>query len=159
MNNFTLHQVVTSPTHFSHCGSPSIIDLSFLSHPHHLKLCTTIPSLANSDHMGLSIEYLLPTSTKRPQTARRTVWCYARGDFKKACELLQQTDWDSIFADENVHKCWKRWHTVFMEVMHQCIPRRALPSRKNLPWINHSIIITMRRRNILYKKYKSTGSP
>ncbi len=135
VNSFLLHQVVTSPTHFSQAGSPSIIDLSFLSQSHHLKSCTIIPPLSNSDHMGISIEYLLPTCIKRPKTARRTVWCYARGDFKKACVLLQQVEWNAVFNDEDVDKCWERWHTVYMEIIHRCIPRKVLPSKKNLPWI------------------------
>ena len=31
MTSFSLSQVVTSPTHFSHCGHPSLIDLVFVS--------------------------------------------------------------------------------------------------------------------------------
>ncbi len=51
-------------------------------------------------------------------------------------------------------------YTAYMEILHQvlCIPRKVLPSRKNLPWISHSIITAMKRRNRLYKKYKSSGS-
>ncbi len=45
-----------------------------------------------------------------------------------------------------------------MEIMYLCIPRKALPSRKNLPWISHSLITTMKRRNHLYKRYKASGS-
>ena len=159
VNSFMLHLVVTSPTHYSHSQSPSIIDLAFLSHPHYLKSCSTIPPLANSDHMGLLIKYLLPTHIKRPRTVRRTVWCCTRGDFEKACELLRQANWNAVFVDDDVNQCWKRWHNVFLEVMGQCIPQKVLPTRRNLPWINHSLVATMRRRNRLFKKCKLSGSP
>ena len=43
--------------------------------------------------------------------------------------------------------------------MGQCIPQKVLPTRRNLPWINHSLVTTMRRRNRLFKKYKLSGSP
>lgn len=49
-----LYRVVAEPTHFS-VSSCSLIDLVFLSSPTNLVSCTTIPALANSDHLGLSL--------------------------------------------------------------------------------------------------------
>ena len=43
--------------------------------------------------------------------------------------------------------------------MGQCIPQKVLPTRRNLPWINHSLVTIMRRRNKLFKKCKLSGSP
>ena len=68
-------------------------------------------------------------------------------------------DWNAVFVDDDVNQCWKRWHNVFLEVMGQCIPQKVLPTRRNLPWINHSLVTTMRRRNRLFKKCKLSGSP
>ena len=50
-----------------------------------------------------------------------------------------------------------KWHDQFLNVMEQCIPRKLLPRRKNLPWINRCLIMAIRRRNSLFKKYKVTG--
>ncbi len=38
---------------------------------------------------------------------------YARGDFKKACVLLQQVEWNAVFNDEDVDKCWE---TVYRNI-------------------------------------------
>ena len=42
---FSLEQVVSSPTHFSHAGNPSLIDLLFISCPDRLLSCITVPPL------------------------------------------------------------------------------------------------------------------
>ena len=55
MTSFSLSQVVTSPTHFSHCGHPSLIDLVFVSNLSHFSTCSIISQLANSDHLGLCV--------------------------------------------------------------------------------------------------------
>jgi hypothetical protein len=44
-------QVVSEPTHCS-SGTSSLIDLVFMSVPKYLISCTTIPPLANSDHLA-----------------------------------------------------------------------------------------------------------
>ena len=100
-----LHQVVTSPTHFSHAGSPSILNHVLPYHPYLTQI--TWGSRLNTCYVYL---YYI----KRPRTARRTVWCYAKGDFEKACVLLQQVDWNAVFTDEDVDKCWERWHILLI---------------------------------------------
>ena len=45
-----------------------------------------------------------------------------------------------------------------MSVMAQSIPNRVIPTRRNLPWLNKSIVKLMRKRNQLFKKAKRTGN-
>ena len=135
--SFLLQQVIQTPTHFSHSGTPSLIDLAFLSNP---ITCNTIPPLSNSDHLGLSIVCNISTQFKRPKTPRRLVWCYTLGDFHKACEPLRNIDWDSLLRDDDIDLCWtNKWHNQFLHVMEQCIPRKLLSRRKHLPWINQRL--------------------
>ena len=149
--------MVTSPTHFSYLGSPSIIDLAFLSRPQNLISCCTIPPLFKSDHLGLSIICKLTTQFKRRKTPRRSVWCYTSGDFQKANELLENVNWTNLLSDDDIDMCWNKRHDQFLNVMEQCISRKLIPRRKNLLWINRSLIMAIRRRNSLFKKYKVTG--
>ncbi len=128
--SFLLHQIVTTPTHFSYAGSPSLIDLVFLSCPQNLVSCCTISPLSNSDHMGLSIVCKLPTQFKRPLTPRRIVWCYSQGNFVKACELLQQLDWDNIFDTEDIDTCWEKWQTLFLNIMTNVYPKKLFLAKK-----------------------------
>ena len=56
MNTHGLSQMVTEFTHVHHNGTESTIDLLFVSDPHLVRNCFTIPALANSDNYGLKIE-------------------------------------------------------------------------------------------------------
>ena len=157
-SSFLLHQKVSQPTHFSHSGVPSIIDLVFVSCSSRVISCTTVPPLSTSDHLGVSIIYKAPTSNKRPSSFRRSVWCYSHADFDKACCLLEDVDWVNLMGDPDVNVCWRAWQSTFLDVMDKCIPRKTLPHKKHLPWISLPILDTINKRNLLFRKYKRTGS-
>ena len=42
--------------------------------------------------------------------------------------------------------------------MNECIPKKKLPNRKNLPWLTKKPINMIKRRNLLYKRAKLTGN-
>ena len=41
--------------------------------------------------------------------------------------------------------------------MGECILRKTLPKRKNLPWLSKGLVNSIRRRNLLYKQGKLSG--
>ena len=41
--------------------------------------------------------------------------------------------------------------------MESCIPKRALPKKKNLPWLTKNLTRAMHKRNWLYRRAKKTG--
>ena len=73
MTSFSLTQVVDSPTHFSPSGQPSRIDLVFVSNLYCLSMCSVIPQLANSDHLGLLVNLKYHSTSSIPPY-RRCVW-------------------------------------------------------------------------------------
>ena len=52
MNSFDLTQVVSSPTHVSHNGKETLIDLALISSSSKLKECSVIPPL-DGIHLAL----------------------------------------------------------------------------------------------------------
>ena len=148
---FLLQQAVTEPTHFSHSGTPSIIDLVFVSNPTYLISCSTISPLSTSDHLGILLTYKLPTTNKRPHSCRRTVWCYSLADFEKAREMLDSVDWVQLLDEPNVDQCWQTWQSTYLNIISKCIPKKILSS-------NPAICRAIKRRNSLFKAYKRSGS-
>ena len=59
------------------------------------------------------------------------------------------------FLSMNINLSWDIWQNKFMEVMENCIPRGTLPERRNLPWLNKSIVQAIKRRNCLYTGNRS----
>jgi len=73
-------------------------------------------------------------------------------DFSKACHLISDTDWNSIISD-NVDHSWMQWQEKVLAIMEECIPRKVLPPRRNLPWLNKGIIQSICRR---FKRAKNS---
>ena len=86
---FSLSQVVTEPFHIKHNGNSSLMDLVLMSAPETLSNCTTVPPLANSDHLG---RYSLYVSLIEYLEKLRVIWRYNYADFNLACALLNNLD-------------------------------------------------------------------
>ena len=84
MSNFSLSQIIKSPTHFSHAGHSSTIDLVLVSKP----------KLANSDHLGLFVT-MNQTQCIKANTITRKVWHYLQADFDQASEMIDTIDWEA----------------------------------------------------------------
>ena len=100
------------------------------------------PPLANSDHLGLHIELdLKPTALPNSSRPRaRAIWRYRHADFTLAKQRIRDTNWDEFLSDD-IDSAWLGWQDKFLEIMEECIPRKVLPPRRrNLPWLNKSII-------------------
>ncbi len=144
---YCLTQVVVGPTHVHHDGSTSTIDLVFVRNPSMVNSCNTIPPLSNSDHYGIVME-LNRKPKKSEKSKGRLIWRHSYADWNTACELIDTFNWDSIMSDD-IELSWKQWHQQFMSIMSQTIPNSLLPSRRNLPWLNKSIVRSMKKRNLL----------
>ena len=156
-SSLCLTQVVSEPTRVL-SNSHSLIDLVFLSDPSHLTGCVTIPALSNSDHLGLSVSISAGNPGSLPKRKSRSIWRYSHANFDRACELLDSTDWDSIFATNDVSSCWANWHSHFLKIMEKCIPKVVLRSRPNLPWLTKTVTQAIRRRNFLFRAAKHSKS-
>ena len=159
LDSYCLSQIVPGYTHVSPCGNTSLIDLALTS-PSQIKHCAIIPPLANSDHNVLKLEIEWKDTSSRTYSRRRTIWRYAHADFNKACDLILETDWKAIICERDIEKSWSQWQEAFLSIMEKCIPKKVLPpKRRNLPWLNKSMIQSMRRRNALFRRAKLSNNP
>ena len=108
LNSFSLTQVIKEPTYFSSEGSSSLIDLVIMLATHSLHECVTIPRLANSDHLGISLKVKSNIQT-HVRVNKRVIWWYAHVDFDRTCELIDMLDMDSIIDSNSVEKSWSNW--------------------------------------------------
>ena len=113
---YNLIQVVPSPTHFSHSGKPSLIDLVFVAEPQQILERSVKPPLSTSDHNGISVT--LKHRFPKPRQKTRIVWKYAQADFVTAREMILSTDWDSLMT-EDVNVSLANWQARFKGIMEQ----------------------------------------
>ena len=157
MSTYSLSQMVTHYTHVHHNGATSTINLLFTSNPQLIGNCSTIPALSNSDHLGLFIHLNLKSAAPT-KTKSRSVWRYTLADWDKACELIEATNWTSLLDNNDIDKSWHNCRNAFINIMEQCFPKATLLPRRNRPWLTKKLIQAIRRRNVLYKRAKTTGN-
>ena len=59
-------------------------------------------------------------------------WHYSQADWDRARERIETFDWDAGMV-EDINLFWSQWHTNFVSIMEECIPKKILTSQKNLP--------------------------
>ena len=94
--------------------------------------------------------------TKATRANSRKVWLYSRGNYTRACQIIEGTDWDQILNGHDVDTAAELWTEKFLSIMNICITSWHLPTRQNLPWLSPDIVHLIRKRNIMFRKAKKT---
>ena len=157
LQSFSLSQVVQDATHNTRNGSETLIDLALVSSADHVKDCSVIPPLLNSDHNGILLKLKWKQGGQQTLSHKRKIWRYAHADFIKACNLIENTNWDSVITG-NVNEALANWENTYMQIMEECIPQKTIPKKSNLPWLTRDILRVGRRRTLLYRRAKKSGS-
>ena len=113
MQLFSSTQVVQGTTHSSTGGKESLLDIALVSTPEKLKECSIIPSISNSDHNGLLLEWSWNFSPHYAKPTAGTVWKYSHADFQKANELLADTDWEKLLDTTDVNQALRNWEGTY----------------------------------------------
>ena len=57
----------------------------------------------------------------------------------------------------DVDAYWTARKNYFLQIMDICIPHSVVKIKRNLPWINKSIVNAIRKRNTLFEIAKQAG--
>ena len=82
LDSFNLTQIVdvSEPTHFSHSGKESLIDLILTANPS-LVSHSILPCIRNTDHSNIICSIHLPGPTQTHFTRKsKQIWCYEQAD-------------------------------------------------------------------------------
>ena len=109
-------------------------------------------TLANSDHLGLSLSMKTDNLPSNFFPHRR-VWKYKHA----ANEMLWGMNLNDILDLNDIQTSWLCFKTAFLDVVEQCIPRSVVPNRQNLPWLTTTIIQLIKKRNYYFKKAYQTA--
>ena len=155
----SLRQIITEPTHYSHTGSPSIIDLVFVPSTFSSTF-QILPPVSSSDHNSILFAVSLPRSSSpnSPKSPHRRIWLYNRADVNRINHLLSLTQWESILSSD-VNASWYSFKLHFLKIMTTCIPSKLLPRSPLPPWINCLLAAKLRAHQRLYRIAKATSSP
>lgn len=134
----------------------SILDLVLTNNDSLVENVVVRPSAFDSDHHPLTFK--LHAKMRRPDIARRKVYCYKRADFQGLQNLLQSIPWDLVTSDACINISLDKFLDIVYFAIDQHIPQITLKRRSRPPWINNEIMKLVRKKKRLWKRLKSSGS-
>ena len=80
------------------------------------------------------------------------------------CHLLTNffhlyTPWSSILSSSDVNFAWLTFNFTSPKIIHLMIPSKLVCAPPHPPWITHSFLSCIKRRNFHFKRAKSSNSP
>ena len=156
-DSYSLSQVISDPIHFSHAGTPSIIDLAFIPSTFTSNYLI-LPPLSSSDHNAILLCISSIFSFSPLQTLPPSHLALQQADINAINTFLSSIPWNSVLTSD-LDSSWLTFKSLFLQVMRICIPSKLLPHSPLPPWINRSLISKIRLRQRLFLKAKSSSSP
>ena len=157
-NLLSLKQIVSRPTHYSHQGSPSTIDLVFL--PPNLSTNISIfPPIGNSDHLTILTTINLKSSRPFPHSnPSKKIWLYKQADFPAIEESLSTVDCPTILTNDVNITC-STFTRTFLNIVRTHTPTKIIPQSELSPWLPRSLLSKIKLRHISFQQAMSSNSP
>ena len=126
--------------------------------PEHVNI-TDVKTPSNAavltDHCVLHYEFNAFVKTAKSKT-QRFVYNYKKGDFNGLCSSLPTINLLSCIEHDNISDDWESWRSAFLEAVPKYISCKKLKERKDLPWINGTILNLIKKKSTVRKKFRSS---
>lgn len=147
-------QLIHEPTRIQG-NSKSCIDLVFTNSPSLISTVETRPKIYDTcDHKPVVIS--LKSTFQRPQSYKRWVWNYKRGDFDKFQQGLLNAPWHMCYNNDSLDDTVTSWSQLFINTAERTIPHYCATIRpRDKEFMNGHIRRTMRERDRIHKQIKA----
>ena len=145
-------QMINKPTHFIN-ESLSCIDLIYSSNTSFVKNCGSELSIYEKCHHNI-IYGTLNFDIPHPLPHYRDVWDYKHANTESIQKAISPFDWSKAFLHQNAKEKCKILTDVLLNVFKNHIPHKTQKFDYKTPdWINKSIILSLKKRSRLTKRY------
>ena len=154
---FSLHQLLTDPSHFTEHSS-SLIDLILVSNKEHLILHGVCdPFLDQQLRYHCPIYGFCKFSKPKAKAFTRHIWMYNNGNFGLLREKASSIDWHALENDD-ISLYASNLNSTILSLTKECIPNKSIRVRtSDPPWITTLLKRQIRKRKRLYRKAKQTN--
>jgi hypothetical protein len=140
------------PTRYSENNS-TILDQCLTNFSNFVTKCDVLPPLATSDHcvlgLSLNIQFNHPTAYKR------TMWDFERGNYPLYREKIENFDWDTCFANNDVDDVCAKFTKELIDIAKKSIPNKVVTIRpRDKPWYNGYLRRLRRHKERLFSRFK-----
>lgn len=148
-------------TRFRLDQEPSLLDLIFTNEETMIDNIKYEQPLGKSDHVMITFTFLCGDIFPDTESDTSTTLLWHKADFNSIDVEFKEIDWDVEFNDLDVESCWTLFKNKFDDCVSQFVPVRSSDkcnkSRKQ-PWFRKKEKEAVRKKAILFKKYRRTGS-
>ena len=111
-----------------------------------------------TDHSVLMFDFT--TSCKPLPRVIRYLFDYSRADLDGLRGHLPSLKLEDKISDNgDINQDWSDWKNTFVEAVKKFVPIKKLKGRKFLPWMNSTILHSIKKKNTLRMKIKRSSSP
>ncbi|XP_071177472.1 uncharacterized protein [Mytilus edulis] len=157
--NYSLEQLIEDPTHFTEQSS-SLIDIIITDNSDFVPYCGVGPPLLDQIRYHCPVMGFINAQKPACLSFKRKIWLYKQGDFDEYRRILTKTNWDRIFALNDVDKINSEISNRILDAAEISIPNRIVTIRKSDPaWLNNDLRKLIRKKNRLHSKAKRFNRP
>jgi hypothetical protein len=119
---------------------------------------TSAMSNGLSDHEGQILVLKASSSVGKDKHTyyTRNINKYSIYDF---LTKLSYESWEAVFNDSDVNLSFNDFLNIFLRHFHSSFPLKQKLKNKSKPWITPGIIVSCKRKRVLYLEVKRTNNP
>ena len=157
LNDCHFHQSVCFPTFYTADARPTnTLDLLVSDSPE--RVCNLLQQapLGNSKQGHVSLKWSYNTASVTHLRFQRSKYNFAMGDYEKFKSFTESLDWIKFFEGCTTNECYERFLEKYNDWSIQCIPTKALGTKRMKPWLTKEIRDLISLKKSLWKKQQST---
>lgn len=132
---------------------PSLLDLLFTRSKLEIRELKYLPGLGKSDHVILLCTLIINTLvTVKAEGVKHN---YYKINEELSKEILDSTDWQSMFLNKSMNECYTDFLRVINKVTERCVPlKKQLKLKRKQEWLSDEVRTALNRRDHSWRKYR-----
>ena len=149
-----LSQLVSQPTRFRIGSEPHLLDLLLTNEVNMVENIEYCSSLGKSDHV--CVKLLVNCFPANQDGTQSFTYNYNKGDYDKARYMINELNWDNLFANNNAEGAWVIFKDHLNRIIEESIPKFSGIKKRKHPYITSKVIKLKAQKDLLWKKYSAT---
>ena len=153
-NNF--EYLIKEPTRITE-NTQTCLDQILTNAPNFVTNVAVSPPISTNDHCTISCKLNFKITNK--STYLRNIWLFSKTNFNDFRQELENTDFNSIFDNDDIDSVCKSWSEMLLDVANRTIPNKSVLVRPNdSPWYTSNLRLLKRKMLRLFHKFKSKNT-
>ena len=146
---------MSQPTRFRQNQHPSTLDYVFIDEENLIDDIQFEAPLGKSDHVVLQWDLQLQVQERKSIENKLDFW---KGNYDKISSELSSINWNTSFENKSVEEMWTYLKQRIESLVVEHVPLKQERRAKKKHWITKATLKQIKKRNMLWKKYRQFPS-